>query len=43
MNHLPFILGAYAAAFVGTVVLTWVSYRSMRKAESDADDLRRER
>ena len=43
MNHLPFIVGAYAATIVGTVVLTWVSYRSMRRAEREAEELRTQR
>ena len=42
MNPLPFILGAYAATTVGTVVLTLISYRSMRRAERQAEELRRE-
>jgi len=43
MNHLPFILGAYAATIIGTLALIWVSHRSMRKAEREAEDLRAER
>ena len=42
MNHWPFILGAYAAVIVGTIVLVWVSYAGMRKAEREAEALRRD-
>lgn len=43
MSHLPFIIGAYAATFIGTIALTLLSYASMRRAERDAEELRRER
>jgi hypothetical protein len=32
----PFIIGAYAIAILGTLVLTFWSWRAMRKAERDA-------
>jgi heme exporter protein CcmD len=40
MNHLPFIVGAYAITAVATIALIAASYRSMRKAEAEADALR---
>ena len=42
VNHLPFIIGAYVATFVGTIALVAISYWSMRKAERQVDELRRE-
>ena len=33
----PFIVAAYALAILGTVVLTFSSWRAMRKAERDAE------
>jgi hypothetical protein len=42
MNHWPFILGSYAAVFAGTIALVWISYAGMRKAEREADALRRD-
>ena len=41
MNHWPFIVGAYAATILGTVGLTFWSWSAMRRAEADADALRR--
>lgn len=35
----PFVIGAYAIAILGTAVLTFWSWRSMRKAERDAASL----
>ena len=31
----PFIIGAYAIAIIGTLVLTFWSWRAMRRAERD--------
>ena len=42
MNHLPFIIGAYAATLIGTILLGTWSYLQMRKAEREAEELRRE-
>ena len=42
MIHWPFILGAYAAVFVGTIALVWASYAGMRKAEREVEALRRD-
>jgi hypothetical protein len=42
VNHLPFIVAAYAVTFLGTIVLALVSWRQMRKAERAAEELRRE-
>jgi hypothetical protein len=33
----PFIIGAYAIAILGTLVLTFWSWRAMQKAERDAE------
>lgn len=41
MNPWPFVIGAYAAAFVGVAGLFAQSYLAMRKAERDAAELRR--
>ena len=43
MNHWPFILAAYGCTLAGTVGLTVWSWRAMRRAEAEADALRRER
>ena len=43
MNHWPFILGAYAVTLLGTIGLTFWSWSDMRRAERDADALRRDR
>jgi hypothetical protein len=43
MNHWPFIVGAYAVAFVGTVGLTALSFAAMRRAERAVDALKNER
>ena len=42
MNHLPFIIGAYAATLGGMILLAALSYAQMRRAEREADELRRE-
>lgn len=41
MNPWPFVIGAYAAAFVGVAGLFAQSYFAVRKAERDAAELRR--
>jgi uncharacterized integral membrane protein len=43
MTHWPFILGAYAAALVGTLGLTAWSFVAMRRAERAADALKGDR
>jgi hypothetical protein len=42
MSHWPFILGAYAATFVGTVGLAGWSWLAMRRSEREAGRLRNE-
>ena len=39
MDPWPFIIGAYAIAIIGTLVLAFWSWRAMRKAERDAASL----
>ncbi len=41
MNHWPFIIAAYGATLFGTLGLTWLSWSAMRRAEREADALRR--
>ncbi len=43
MNHWPFIIGAYALTILGTLAVTWWSWSAMRRAEADAEALRRDR
>jgi hypothetical protein len=43
MTHWPFILGAYAVALGGTVVLAASSFLAMRRAERSVDALKGER
>ena len=43
MTHWPFILGAYAFALLGTIGVTLWSWLAMRRAEADAEAVRRER
>lgn len=43
MSHLPFILGAYAVALLGTLGLTGWSFAAMRRFEREADALRDDR
>ncbi len=43
MNHWPFIIGSYALTIVGTLGVTWWSWSAMRRAEADAEALRRDR
>ena len=40
MSHWPFILGAYAAALLGTAGLAVWSFVAMRRAEREADGLK---
>jgi glycerol uptake facilitator-like aquaporin len=35
----PYIVAAYAIAILGTLAVTWWSWRAMRKAERDAEAL----
>jgi Flp pilus assembly protein CpaB len=42
MNPWPFVIAAYAVALVGTAGLIAASFGSMRRAEEDADKLRRD-
>ena len=39
----PFIIAAYAIAILGTVAVTFWSWRAMRRAEGDADAVSRRR
>ena len=41
MNHWPFIIAAYALTILGTAALVLWSWSAMRRAESQADRLRR--
>ena len=43
MNHWPFIVAAYGLTLLGTAGVTLWSWASMRRAEREADALRRER
>ncbi len=43
MNHWHFIIAAYGVTLLGTLTVTWISYRAMRKAEARADALRESR
>ena len=43
MNHWPFILAAYGLTIAGTLGVTLWSLAAMRRAESEADALRRDR
>jgi hypothetical protein len=43
LNPWPFILGAYAVALAGVALLTIWSWAAMRRAEREADNLRRNR
>jgi hypothetical protein len=39
MNPWPFVIGAYAFAFIGTAGLFAASFAAMRKAEREAEQL----
>ena len=41
MNHWPFVIGAYAVAIVAPLALTLWSWAAMRRAEADAESLRK--
>ncbi len=41
MNHWPFIVAAYALTILGTFGLVLWSWSAMRRAESEAEKLRR--
>jgi hypothetical protein len=43
LNHWPFILASYVLTVGGVLALTFWSLAAMRRAERDADALRRER
>jgi hypothetical protein len=43
MNHWPFILAAYALTAMATLALVLVSFRSMRRAEAEAEAAKGER
>jgi hypothetical protein len=43
MSHWGFVVAAYAATGLGTLGLTLWSWATMRSAEREADELRRER
>ena len=40
MSHWPFVIAAYLLTFGGTAVLTFSSYRAMRRAEARAEAVR---
>lgn len=42
MNPWPFVIAAYAVAALGTAALLLSSFMSMRRAEADAESLRRD-
>jgi len=42
MNPWPFVAAAYAIGLLGTAALLIASYVSMRRAEAQADKLRRD-
>ena len=41
MNPWPFVTAAYALTFLATAALVLLSWRSMRKAEAAAEQLRK--
>jgi len=41
MNHWPFVLAAYAVTLIGTVALGLWSWSAMRRAEADAEGLKK--
>jgi hypothetical protein len=41
VNRWAFVVAAYAIALVGTILLTAWSYAAMRRAERDAEALRK--
>ena len=43
MSHWPFIVGAYALTLLGTGGVTLWSWLAMRRAETEAEAVRRQR
>ena len=43
MNHWPFIIAAYALTIAGALAVTGWSWVAMRRAEAEAEAVRRER
>ncbi len=43
MSHWPFIIAAYGLTALGTLAVTFWSWSAMRRAEADAEALRRDR
>jgi hypothetical protein len=43
VNHWPFIIAAYGLSLLGTIGVTLWSWSAMRRAEAEADAVRRER
>lgn len=43
MNHWPFIVAAYALTLLGAAGVSLASWRAMRRAEGEADALKRDR
>jgi hypothetical protein len=43
VNHWPFIIAAYALSLLGTAGVTLWSWAAMRRAEAEADAVRRGR
>lgn len=43
MNHWPFIIAAYALTLAGTLGVALWSYATMRRAEAEAEAVRRDR
>jgi hypothetical protein len=41
MNHWSFVISAYGLVLLGTVALVLRSYLTMRRAEADADAVKR--
>lgn len=41
MNQWPFVIAAYVVVVVGTLALVLASWIAMRRAEADADAVRR--
>lgn len=43
MSHWPFIIAAYGLTLLATLGVTFWSWSAMRRAEADAEALRRDR
>jgi hypothetical protein len=43
VNHWPFIIAAYGLALIATLGVTLWSWAAMRRAEAEADAVRRDR